>query len=49
VNVVFADKHTIFLNEQIDYDVYQQLMTTYGKKSGMPCKGYVLRAEDFGG
>jgi len=49
VNVVFADKHTVFLNEQIDYDVYQQLMTTYGKKSGMPCTGYVLRAEDFGG
>jgi prepilin-type processing-associated H-X9-DG protein len=49
VNVVFADKHTIFLSEQIDYDVYQQLMTTYGKKSQMPCRGYVLRAEDFGG
>jgi prepilin-type N-terminal cleavage/methylation domain-containing protein/prepilin-type processing-associated H-X9-DG protein len=49
VNVVFADKHTVFLNEGIDYDVYQQLMTTYGKKSSMPCSGYVLRAEDFGG
>jgi prepilin-type N-terminal cleavage/methylation domain-containing protein/prepilin-type processing-associated H-X9-DG protein len=49
VNVVFADKHTVFLNEQIDYDVYQQLMTPYGKKSSMPCSGYVLRAEDFGG
>ncbi|MEO8494092.1 MAG: DUF1559 domain-containing protein, partial [Planctomycetota bacterium] len=49
VNVVFADKHTIFLSEQIDYDVYQQLMTPYGKKSDMPCKKYVLRAEDFGG
>ena len=49
VNVVFADKHTTFLNEQIDYHVYQQLMTPYGKKSSMPCSGYVLRAEDFGG
>ncbi|MCA9119073.1 MAG: DUF1559 domain-containing protein [Planctomycetaceae bacterium] len=49
VNVVFADKHTIFLNEAIDYDVYQQLMTTYGKKTQMPCKNYVLRAEDMGG
>ncbi len=49
VNVVFGDKHTIFLNEAIDYDVYQQLMTPYGKKSSMPCSGYVLRAEDFGG
>ena len=49
VNVVFADKHTFFLSEQIDYDVYQQLMTTHGKKSAMPCKKYVLRDEDFGG
>jgi prepilin-type N-terminal cleavage/methylation domain-containing protein/prepilin-type processing-associated H-X9-DG protein len=49
VNVVFADKHTIFLNESIDYDVYQQLMTTYGRQSRMPCTGYVLKAEDFGG
>ncbi|MCA9146637.1 MAG: DUF1559 domain-containing protein [Planctomycetales bacterium] len=49
VNVVFADKHTAFLNDGLDYDVYQQLMTPYGKKSKMPCKGYVLRAEDFGG
>jgi prepilin-type processing-associated H-X9-DG protein len=48
VNVVFADKHTKFLSEQIDYDVYQQLMTTYGKKSTMPCGTYVLRAEDMG-
>lgn len=49
VNVVFADKHTIFLKEGIDYDVYQQLMTPYGKKSGMPCGKYVLKSEDFGG
>ncbi|MEO8499135.1 MAG: DUF1559 domain-containing protein, partial [Planctomycetota bacterium] len=47
VNVVFADKHTLYLSQQIDYDVYQQLMTTYGKKSQMPCKAYVLRAQDF--
>lgn len=49
VNVVFADKHTAFLSDGLDYDVYQQLMTTYGKKSSMPCNNYVLRAEDFGG
>jgi prepilin-type N-terminal cleavage/methylation domain-containing protein/prepilin-type processing-associated H-X9-DG protein len=49
VNVVFADKHTVFLNEQIDYDVYQQLMTPYGKKSSMPCGTYILKAEDYGG
>lgn len=49
VNVVFADKHTVFLSDQIDYDVYQQLMTTYGKKTQMPCNTYVLRTEDMGG
>lgn len=49
VNVVFADKHTAFLSDGLDYDVYQQLMTPYGKKSSMPCNNYVLRAEDFGG
>ncbi|MDA1054514.1 MAG: DUF1559 domain-containing protein [Planctomycetota bacterium] len=49
VNVVFSDKHTTFLSQQVDYDVYQQLITTYGKKTQMPCKNYVLRAEDMGG
>jgi prepilin-type N-terminal cleavage/methylation domain-containing protein/prepilin-type processing-associated H-X9-DG protein len=47
VNVVFADKHTVFLSEQIDYDVYQQLMTPHSKKSDMYRNGYVLRSEDF--
>jgi prepilin-type N-terminal cleavage/methylation domain-containing protein/prepilin-type processing-associated H-X9-DG protein len=32
VNVVFADGHTDFLREDIDYIVYQQLLTTNGKK-----------------
>jgi len=48
VNVVFADKHTTFLTQQIDYDVYQQLMTADSKKSNMYVKGYVLRATDIG-
>jgi prepilin-type processing-associated H-X9-DG protein len=49
VNVVFADKHTGFLNDRLDYDVYQQLMTTNAKRSDSYMKCYVLRAEDFGG
>lgn len=49
VNVVFADKHTGFLSDLLDYDVYQQLMTTNAKKSDSYLKCYVLRAEDFGG
>lgn len=49
VNVVFADKHTGFLSDGLDYDVYQQLMTTNAKKSDSYLKCYVLRAEDFGG
>jgi prepilin-type N-terminal cleavage/methylation domain-containing protein/prepilin-type processing-associated H-X9-DG protein len=49
VNVVFADKHTGFLSDLLDYDVYQQLMTTNAKKSSSYLRCYVLRAEDFGG
>jgi len=32
VNVVFADGHTQFLRDDIDYLVYQRLLTTNGKK-----------------
>ena len=32
VNVVYADGHTQFLREDIDYIVYQQLLTPNGKK-----------------
>ena len=32
VNVVFADGHTHFLRDDIDYLVYQRLLTTNGKK-----------------
>jgi prepilin-type processing-associated H-X9-DG protein len=32
VNVVFADGHTQFLREDIDYLVYQRLLTSNGKK-----------------
>lgn len=49
VNVVFADKHTGFLSDGLDYDVYQQLMTTNAKNSDSFTRCYVLRAQDFGG
>lgn len=32
VNIVFADGHTQFLREDIDYTVYQRLLTPNGKK-----------------
>lgn len=37
VNVVFGDKHTAFINDSIDYDVYQQMLTPYASKSDQPC------------
>ena len=47
VNAVFADGHTAFIRDGVDYHVYQQLMTPHGSKSEMPCDGYVLRSGDF--
>ena len=47
VNAVFADGHTAFLRDGVDYHVYQQLMTPNGAKSEMPCDSYVLRSGDF--
>ncbi|MCB9940007.1 MAG: DUF1559 domain-containing protein [Planctomycetaceae bacterium] len=47
VNAVFADGHTAFLRDGVDYHVYQQLMTPNGAKSEMPCGGYVLKSGDF--
>ena len=47
VNAVFADGHTGFLRDGVDYHVYQQLMTPNGAKSEMPCGGYVLKSGDF--
>jgi prepilin-type N-terminal cleavage/methylation domain-containing protein/prepilin-type processing-associated H-X9-DG protein len=32
VNVAFCDTHVTFLREDIDYIVYQQLLTTHGRK-----------------
>ncbi len=47
VNAVFADGHTAFIRDGVDYHVYQHLMTPNGSKSETPCAGYVLRSGDF--
>lgn len=49
VNVAFADTHVTFLNEEIDYVVYMQLMTSDAAKSDMPSalKSYVLNESDY--
>jgi prepilin-type processing-associated H-X9-DG protein len=36
VVVMFCDGHVSFLGEEIDYQVYQHLMTPYGKRAGVP-------------
>jgi prepilin-type processing-associated H-X9-DG protein len=48
VNAVFADGRTVFLNEEITYYVYQQLMTPHGTESDMPLHmSYVLDDADY--
>jgi prepilin-type processing-associated H-X9-DG protein len=47
VNVAFADGRVIALREDIQYDVYQQLMTGNGSRSVMPNQNYILRDEDY--
>ena len=46
VVVAFADRHTQFMRESIEYHVYQQLMTGYSEKSDMPSRLYVLKSAD---
>ena len=48
VNVVFSDSHGRFINEAMDYHVYQHLMTPNGDASDMPLvTNYVLKALDY--
>jgi len=47
VMVAFADGHTQFLNNEIDYAVYQSLMTPDNYKSSMPAYNYVLNPSDY--
>jgi prepilin-type processing-associated H-X9-DG protein len=48
VNAVFADGHTQFLNEDIEYTIYQALMTPDTKNSNMPSNNYILKGSDYG-
>lgn len=47
VNMAMSDGNVIFVNENIDYIVYQQLMTPKGTKSLMPNPNYVLSQGDY--
>jgi prepilin-type N-terminal cleavage/methylation domain-containing protein/prepilin-type processing-associated H-X9-DG protein len=47
VMVAFADGHTQFLDNEIDYAVYQSLMTPDNYKSSMPSYTYVLNPSDY--
>ena len=48
VNAVFADGHTQFLNEDIEYTIYQALMTPDTPNSNMDLPGYILKGSDYG-
>jgi prepilin-type N-terminal cleavage/methylation domain-containing protein/prepilin-type processing-associated H-X9-DG protein len=48
VNAVFADGHTQFLNEDIEYTIYQALMTPNTPNSNMDMSGYILKGSDYG-
>ena len=47
VNIHFADGSGQFLSENVDYRVYQQLMTPHGLQSDAPYRRYVLKAGDY--
>ena len=47
VNASFADGSTRFINEKIQYHVYQSLLTLYDDHSDMPYRKYVLQGSDF--
>ncbi|WP_417738699.1 DUF1559 domain-containing protein [Rosistilla oblonga] len=46
-NAAFADGGMRFINDEIDYRVYQAMMTPYGKGSDVPFPEYVLSDEDM--
>jgi prepilin-type N-terminal cleavage/methylation domain-containing protein/prepilin-type processing-associated H-X9-DG protein len=58
INVAFCDGHGTFIRDDIDYRVYQQLMTTQGRKAKVPPRGipadrflgnayYLLNEKDY--
>jgi len=48
VTVGFADGHTAFITDAIDYIAYQSLLTPDNAKSSMPNPGYHLSPTDLG-
>jgi prepilin-type N-terminal cleavage/methylation domain-containing protein len=48
VMVGFADGHTAFITDGIDYIAYQSLMTPDNAKSSMPSPNYQLKTTDLG-
>ena len=48
VNVGFADGHTAYIIDSIDYIAYQSLMTPDNSKSSMPSPNYLLKPSDVG-
>lgn len=47
VVLTMASSRTKFAHENMDYIVYQQLLTPDGQKSDMPDKSYILNEDDF--
>lgn len=47
VVMTMASSRTKFVRENIDYIVYQQLLTPNAQKSDMPDKDYILNGEDY--
>jgi len=47
VVVSFADGRTQLLSQDINYYVYQSLMTPDNTKSDMPYRGFLLKSEDY--
>ncbi|HIN95351.1 MAG TPA: DUF1559 domain-containing protein [Planctomycetes bacterium] len=48
ITVGFADGHTAFITDDIDYIAYQSLMTPDNAKSSMPNPNYQLKSTDLG-
>lgn len=46
-NYVMLDGSVASLNTEVDYHVYQALMTPNGQKSDQPIPNYVLKADDY--
>ena len=47
VVVSFADGRTQLMSQDINYQVYQSLMTPDNTKSDMPYRGFLLKSEDY--